>query len=234
MNVMFRSCPCVFLVIGCFSVAQAEEKPGPQRGECGAAQPEEKPGPSRAEYDKFLQTYTAKPQSWHFRGQKPLKLIVTAIMHDEPKANGELDFDRLVRAGIDVSNDWQVYWFDIGPFAAKSGTSSSSKINDVDQKRLDTLLSNLPDDGRRLPPFYRRLVLQIPEGDHCRAKVYDRGNAPDEVCEILRLSQSRIRSWVLEFKSEHDVNAGDDGKGDIPALASKGQLVTAVANGLPE
>ena len=102
MNVMFRSCPCVFLVIGCFSVAQAKEKPGPQRGECGAAQPEEKPGPSRAEYDKFLQTYTAKPQSWHFRGQKPLKLIVTAIMHDEPKANGELDFDPLVRAGIDV------------------------------------------------------------------------------------------------------------------------------------
>ena len=218
MHSIYRPYLCVLFAVYWLSVGFAEDKPSV----------------SRADYDKFLQEYTGKPRRWQAKGQQPLKLIVTALVGDEPTANGEPDFDQLGRAGIEVSADWQVYWFDIDSHAAKGGTSSSSKISGADRKRLEMLLSKLPDDGGRLPPFDRRLVLQVPEGDHCRAKVYDRGNAPDVVCEILRLSQSRIRSWVLEFKSKRDINPGADGKGDIPALTSKGQLVTTAAKDLPD
>ena len=82
-------------------------------------------------------------------------------------------------------------------------------IPNADQKRLDQLLSRLPDDGARLPPPGRRVVLQVPEGDHSRARVYDLANAPDEVLEILRLSQSGIRSWAWQFKPEKDLKVGD-------------------------
>jgi len=47
MHAIYRPCLCVLFVIRCFSLAWAEQKLSP----------------SRTEYDKFLQTYTAKPQA---------------------------------------------------------------------------------------------------------------------------------------------------------------------------
>ena len=218
MYAICRPCLCVLFVVG-----------------CGAAQTEEKPGPQRAEYEQFIQSCIGNmPPGW-FPGPKvPLKLIVTAIVGDDPQAHAKdpLNFDES-RCGCQVATDGRVYHFEIGPSGAKGGGYPT--IAAADQKRLDTLLSKLPDDGCRLPPFDRRLVLQVPEGDHCQAKVYDRADAPDEVCEILRLSLSRIRSWVLEFKSERDVNAdGDRSEVRMLAATSSRQLVTAVANGLPD
>ena len=48
-------------------------------------------------------------------------------------------------------------------------------------RRLDELLSKLPDDGGHLPPNGRRLVIQTPEADRFRARVYDLADAPEEV-----------------------------------------------------
>ena len=100
-------------------------------------------------------------------------------------------------------------------------------IPDADQKRLDKLLLKLPDDGGRLPPPGRRVVLQVPEGVHCRVRVYDRAHAPDEVLEILRLSLSGIRSWVPKIKSESEIQIGGHAHYGILALTPGGQLVHA-------
>ena len=198
-------CCAVFLIAGCSSSAA-----------------DDRSSPSRAEYDKFVQPYTEKARSFG-QAKGPLKMIVTAIVDDGPKARWQ---DGETRFGAEVATDWHVYNFDLSPFSAKSGTASNWNITGADQRRLDTLLSHLPDDGRRLPPHDRRLVLQVPHGDHCLARVYDRANAPDEVCEILRLSLSGIRSWTLTFKSQSDLSTGDDSPDGIFALAPKGQLVT--------
>ncbi len=209
-------------LIACISSASAENK------SASASTP----------YDKYMQPYTAKARSGSFPGPKgdfdrielPLNLIVTGIVGDEPKANAlDQQFDGPTTFGTEVSTDWQVYHFNYGPSGGKG--SGYWKINDADQKRLRALLSKLPDDGQRLPPPGRRVILQVPEGDHCRARIYDRANAPDEVYEILRLSLTGIRSWMPTINSESDVTVGGHSIDGILALTPKGQLVTATENG---
>lgn len=220
MNAMCRSCLCVVFVVG-----------------CGAAQTEEKPGPQRAEYDRFIQPYTAEVPSGWFSGPKvPLKLIVTAIVGDDPQAHAKDPYNsRESRYGCQVATDGRVYHFDIGPFGAKGGDST---IPSTDLKRLDALLMKLPDDGVRLPPFDRRVVVQVPEGNHCRARVYDRANAPDEVLEILRLTESRIGPWVLQFKPENTADGSrynyDTKNSAIAAYDSKTWQRGGTLPGLPD
>jgi hypothetical protein len=214
-----RSCLCILFAIG-----------------CGAAWADEKPKPKQTEYERFIQPYTAKAKAGFFPGPKapfdfvpvPLKLIVTAIVDDDPQTQ-KLHFSRETSFGCDVSIDGQVDHFSHQPFANKGGGYWT--IPEAERKRLDTLLSKLPDDGARLPPFDRRVVLQMPEGDHSRVRVYDRANAPDEVSEILRLSLSGIRSWVLEIKSENDLIVGGHSINGLFALTPNSQLITAVSHG---
>ncbi len=220
MNATCRSCLCVFFVIGCMS-----------------AWTEDKPGPKRSEYDRFIQSYTGKVEPGWFPGPKgefdrvqvPLKLIVTAIENDGPQANAqEPEFFLPTRYGCQVAADGRVYIFYKDSMGSRGGGYPT--IPDVDQKRLDKLLLKVPDDGARLPPPGRRVVLQVPEGDHSRAHVYDRANVPDEVWEILRRSFSGIQSWVPEIKSESDIRVGSDARHGLLALTPAGQLVVASLN----
>ncbi len=199
MNAMCRPCLYVVVVIGCGSFEVAEEKPSPKR----------------SEYDEFIKYHTGKVEPEWFPGPKgsvdgavvPLKLIVTAFEGDQPPViNGLQNLSESGR-GFRVAADGQVEYFRRDGMGEKGGWGST--IPDADLKRLDKLLLKLPDDGARLPPPGRYLVLQVPEGNHCRARVYDRANAPDEVWEILHLSRSGIGQWVPAFKSESDLEVGD-------------------------
>ena len=220
MNAICRPCLFVVVVIGCIS-AQADEKPSPKR----------------TEYDEWIKPCTAKAESGWFPGPKgatanvetPLKLIVTVVENDEPQAKGEeLSFSRKSVYGCQVAIDGQVRYFFHGPRGSKG--SGYPKIPDADRKRLDKLLLKLPDDGAQLPPPGRRLVLQVPKGNHCQARVYDRANAPDEVWETLRLSLSAFPSWVPEIKSESEIKVGGDAREGLLALTPNGQLVVASVN----
>lgn len=213
MNAVCRPCLCMVVVIGCI-----------------AAQAEEKPGPKRSEYDQFIQPYMAKAKPGRFPGPKgtsdkiqvPLRLIVTAIAGDEPQANTrEPEFLRQGESRCEVSVDGQTN--SIGRLGLT--------IPKADWQQLDKLLLKLPDDGGRLPPLGRRLVLQVPEGDHSLARVYDRANAPDEVLDILRLSISLIRSWVPEFKAESDILLGGCDTYGVLALTPDRQFVSAFKPG---
>ncbi len=113
-----------------------------------------------------------------------------------------------IRYGCGIEADGGVYSFRSHSMGTMGGGPTT--IPASDQKRLDKLLSKLPDDGARLPHPGRRVVLQVPEGGHCRARVYDRANAPDEILEILRLSRSGVRAWVPKFKSEKDVPVNEN------------------------
>ena len=215
MNAMCRPCLCVLFVVGCISTAMAEEKP--KR--------------SQTEYDRWIQPYTTESRTSFFpvsedapkNVQVPTKLIVTALVGNEAEANEE---DRQNSQGCQVAADGRVEFFYEDLRGSKGGGYPT--IPDADRKRLDQLLSNLPDDGGHLPPPGRRLVLQVPEGDHFRVRVYDRANAPDEIWDILRICLFHIRSWVPEVAPENDLESScttDDG---IFALTPNGQLVSSV------
>lgn len=238
MNAMCRPCLCVVVVIGCI-----------------AAHAGEKPSPKQSEYDQFIRYYTGKVEPEWLPGPKgsvdgavvPLKLIITAIEGDQPPViNGVQNL--LEMRGTRVAANGQVMYFHRNVMGEKGGWDST--IPDADLKRLDKLLLKLPDDGARLPPPGRYLVLQVPEGNRCRARVYDRANAPDEVWKILHLSLSGMRHWVPQFKSESDLDVGDarkpigsgqggpfwpvaggDAREGILALTPDGQLVSATMLG---
>ncbi|MGO9114243.1 MAG: WD40 repeat domain-containing protein [Thermoguttaceae bacterium] len=134
---------------------------------------------------------------------------------------------RVEGRGCTVAADGGVYYVVWGPFGTQGGGPTTIPADD--QKQLDKLLSKLPDDGARLPPPGRRVVLQVPERGHCRARVYDRANAPDEVLEILRLSRSGVPSWVPEFKSESEVQVDVNNSYRMLALSpDAGAIMIAV------
>ena len=176
MNVMCRPCLCVLFVIGCICGAGADEKPSPMR----------------SEYDKFIHYYRGESST---KGP-PLKLVVTVIEAPNRTNSGEIGYACTVTA----KGAYYARW---GHFGSQGGGPTTIPADD--QNQLNKLLQKLPDDAARLPPFDRRVILQVPEGDHFRARVYDRANAPDEVLEILRLSRSEVPSWVPKFESDGDV-----------------------------
>jgi WD40 repeat protein len=172
---------------------------------------------SRAEYDDWIRPYTARPPILRRKdGEIRIKLILTAISGDEqnpsdrePSVLSRLN-DMKVSYGCQVFEDGRVHSFYHSSRGAKGGSGSTIPENEL--KRLDHLLANLPDDGARLPPGGRRLVVQVADADHFRVRVYDRANAPSEILEILRLTGSGIRSQVPTFKpsSEWAANEGEN------------------------
>ncbi len=73
--------------------------------------------------------------------------------------------------------------------------------------RIDELLAALPDDGKRLPPKGRRLLVQGTAGEKPVTRVYDRADAPAQVCEMLRLTGSQLHSYVPEFQPRSQIDA---------------------------
>ena len=142
-----------------------------------------------------------------------LKLVITAIEGEETDdMQAAFGFrSSMIRYGCKVSGDGAVSHFSISNRGTKGG--SGSTIAPADLKRLDELLANLPDDRSRLPVAGRRLIVHVAGGAHSTVRVYDRANAPAEILEILRLSRSRVRAWLPEFKpqSEIDARPHDDG-----------------------
>ncbi len=142
-----------------------------------------------------------------------LRLIITAVEGDEeissqrkPSILTALN-DRTVAYGCYIFADGRIHYF----YSGSTGVSGSGypTIPEGELERMDKLLANLPDDGARLPPAGRRLVVQTPDGNRWRAQVYDRADAPAEILEILRLSRSGIRSWLPQFQPVSERAAHD-------------------------
>jgi WD40 repeat protein len=185
----------------------------------------------KEEYDQWIERYVTDNTVGWFPGASatskhvrvPVKLVITAIEGDDPQSQAR---DKERSYGCQLAADGRVAHFYHDARGHKGG--GYPMISDSDRKQLDQLIAKLPNDGSRLPPPNRRLVLQIPEGDHFRVVVYDRANAPDDVLTILRLSRSGIRSWVPEFKPDTTIDV-DGGRVDgILALTHDRELLFAV------
>src|SRR5262245_30386149 len=170
--------------------------------------------PSRAQYGNWVRPYTSQPLTLNFRGEVVrLRLVITAIEGDEeissqrePSIRARLN-DRTVAYGCYIFADGRIHYFYRNSMGVKG--SGNPTIPESELERMDKLLSNLPDDGACLPPAGRRLVVQAPDGDRWRLRVYDRANSPAVILELLRLSHSGIRSWVPQFKPSSEWAARD-------------------------
>lgn len=166
-----------------------------------------------SEYQEWSHRYATRPISDKFGdATSPVKLVLTAVEGDEQKPDEPHAYDsKVISYGCLVSTGGRVSYFHHSALAEKGG--GYPQLPEADLTRLDQLLAQLPDDGSRLPPAGRRLLVQVADTDHFRARVYDRADAPAEILEILRLTGSRIRSWLPLFPpvSQWTAHATDDG-----------------------
>jgi len=170
--------------------------------------------PSRAQYENWVRPYTSRPLTLNFRGEVVrLRLIITAVEGDEetssqrePSILTALN-DRTVAYGCYIFADGRVSYFYSSSMGVKGGGYPTLPKGELE--RLDKLLAKLPDDGARLPPAGRRLVVQTPDGNRWRARIYDRADAPADILGILRMSRSGIRSWVPQFQPASEWPAHD-------------------------
>ena len=236
---MKRLALAVMILLGGTLGLTGENVPPIEKPPAEAAKTGDKPSPSQSEYQEWIKPYTVRQPylGWfpETKGslknvQVPLKLVVTAVEGGEPRAGARKPtISMQISRGSEVAADGRVRFFHRYEFG--SGSGGYPVIPDADRKRLDQLLANLPDDGARLPPPGRRLVLQVPEGDHFRARVYDRANAPDEIWDVLRCSLCRVRSWVPEFALASELRVGRGEDNGLLALTPGGQLVSAAMHG---
>jgi WD40 repeat protein len=182
-----------------------------------------------AEYAAWIRPYEVRPLGANFGGEQgEVRLAITAIEGDDRDSYGVVDYSR--RYGGYVSTDGRRRYFYRNVMGTQGGGDRA--LPDADQKRLDTLLADLPDDRSYLPPPNRRLVVQVVDGDRVKARVYDRSNAPDKVWEIIRLTGIRINSWVSAYKANYEWTVDGDFQHGALALSADGRhLISAGIDG---
>jgi WD40 repeat protein len=176
----------------------------------------------RTEYESWIQSYRAGPLRANFGDQKSeVKLVITAIEGDERKPDDPprslFRPSHEINYGCSVSTDGRLSFFSYTAIGRKS--SGYPTMPEADLKRLNQLLADLPDDFSQLPPPDRRIVLQVSVADQVIARVYDRANTPEKILEILRLTRSQIKSWVLKFQPQSQWTAEEPNNHGAGALA---------------
>ena len=182
-----------------------------------------------AEYKQWVREHAqAEPVANMFGNQVRLKLLIAAVEGDERKrpegfpGRGEVVF------GTQVTIDGQTSGFSHSDFGSK-GASGMSMSPDA-LKRLNELLPKLPEDGLRLPPAGRRMMIQWFDADRPVVRIYDRANAPDTAWEIARLCGSGIGSWMPLFQPNDRIQANNGGYCGFFAVSPDGkQLVFSTA-----
>lgn len=96
--------------------------------------------------------------------------------------------------------------------------------------RLDTLQSTLPDDGERLPPASRRVLIQSAQGGRTTLRVYDRGNLPASVLELVRLARCQFEVYVPEFKAQGEIDSHQYSGGGFLRLSPDGKQLLFAGN----
>jgi WD40 repeat protein len=189
----------------------------------------------QTDYAAWIRPYQEAPLQAGFGDQRgEVKLGITAIEGDDPaqadRSREIFGIGFKVKYGCHVSTDGRLSFFSVNAMGGKGG--GYPKLPEADLKKLDELLADLPDDFAHLPPPDRRLVLQVPAGKKVIARVYDRANPPSQILEIIRLTQSNIRTFLPTFPPKDQWQADTNSSYGALALAPDDQeVVSAGQNG---
>lgn len=186
-------------------------------------------------YESWVHSYESGPLRGALGDNNQIKFTITAVEGDnrkpDDKAASPFGSDGFItRYGCAVSFDGTVSFFQVTPLDVKGGGPENLPKENLE--KLNQLIAYLPDDGSQLPPPGRRLVIRVATGDDVLVRVYDRANAPDQILEILRLTQSRIKSWAPSIEPLSKWTAGDYSYyGGFSLSADGTQIVSSGANG---
>ena len=186
-------------------------------------------------YESWIRRYRSEPLTGALGDNNKIKLRITAIEGDdrkpEEKANSLIPTgDSVVQYGCAISAEGTISYFRISPLGVKGGGPSEFPSENIE--KLNHLITNLPDDRGKLPPPGRRLVIQVAAENRVIARVFDRANAPDVILQILRVSQSRIKSWAPGFEPAKKWQAGSFSESGAFTLSPDNtQLIFAGMNG---
>lgn len=177
------------------------------------------PSPSSAQtsrnYADWISHYQSGPlPSALGVAQGEIKLVITAVEREDfrrpARKPGEpiprIPMGATLQYGCSVTTDGRVATFLRSVGSAKG--YGPRKLSEDAWKRLQGLLAHLPEDFSQLPPAGRRVVLQVPSPAGVIARVYDRANAPGQVLEILRLTESGVTSFVPKIQAKAEWRVG--------------------------
>jgi WD40 repeat protein len=139
-------------------------------------------------------------------GKSPIELTITATEFSDKlvDAREATSFDFCWRStlwvGVNVSTSGEVASFMNGRGADRGG--GGGKLASEDFARLQSLMDNLPDDHHRVPPATRRIVVEAGRDGVATVRLYDSGNLPDEIIEMIRLTGARIKIATRIFQPD--------------------------------
>jgi WD40 repeat protein len=157
-------------------------------------------GSEKAEYEAWIASHGHKEMTaTQLDGKNhPLRLMLFGVKNEGTES--EFMERREVTAGGDLLGFSGTLHF--GNLAG-----GGKKLPADTLARLDELLATLPDDGGRLPPLNRRVLIQYSVGGKMVTRVYDRGNLPDAALEIFRLSNYDLEVYLPRIKPQSEIDA---------------------------
>jgi hypothetical protein len=106
----------------------------------------------------------------------------------------------MLSVGVDVSAIGEMNHFANGEGAMRGGSGS---LTPEALLRLESLMSELPDDGHRVPPPTRRVVVAMWRSGAQIVRLYDSANPPASLIEMIRLTAARIKTETPAPGTEH-------------------------------
>ena len=191
-----------------------------RRSRCKRLSPGVDAAQASKEYQNWVEQYSEKSLDG---------ALVITVVGDGEKADKRArnPFGNFVSRYISsVSANGAVSGMSISEFSARGGGGGT--IAPAEFKRLKELLTKLPDDGSRLPPAGRRMLIQAAGGPRPTVRVYDLANLPGEVLDVLRLSESHIGAWLPKFEAKSVIHVRPFEHGGFLCLSpDKKQIIFA-------
>jgi WD40 repeat protein len=179
------------------------------------------------DYASWMATH-AKQELSGRGGSSTLKLAITKFTEPKPGARPD-PFTSEASEGIEITVDGRVHMFRRHSMGEQGG--GGEQLPAATLARLDALLAALPEDGQRLPPPRRRVLIQAKLGDRLVTRLYDRAQAPDAAWEAMRICNCNIGLVVPDLKPQSVIDAHGRSVGGFLRLTPEGkQLLFAGAD----
>ncbi|MGD0098605.1 MAG: hypothetical protein ABSB60_19165 [Terracidiphilus sp.] len=161
-------------------------------GDAGSAEKVKRASPciDDSSYDNFISKYQGRPLGSIYGDDAQVEVIITSIKGDDrPEIAKNANCRGIAWDGIKVTTAGTSYTDFLGESAGRSGPIKLSANSFV---RLEAFLKSLPDDGHIVPAPGHRVLVRAALCGAISTRVYDRADLPDEIIEIVRLTDSRI------------------------------------------
>jgi hypothetical protein len=139
-------------------------------------------------------------------GKAPIELTIESTEFSDRAVTEKItsipdfcDWNTLT-VGVYVSTTGEVFGFASGEGEDRGGGGDKMSADALAQ--LESLMNNLPNDDHRVPPPERRVLVVVQKSGSVTVRLYDTGNLPDSVIEMIRLTGARIKIVTPSFQPD--------------------------------